>query len=438
MLSKRKLEPPESPWYESNLIWGPVAFILSAIPSINHDLRWFLWLAWPCFGLVIWRLSKKTREPRLVAMLGIAITGGGLLWLGSLLRPKAVSVKADIATSAPPLNRAGTSTPAALPPTKNQQTESGITAGTTAKSHRPAAGGALAHSSPSSMPTKKPQLRGLSEVALTLAGNIRKLSQDWETEQSKISNASDVTDQQRKSMSQYLAVKVMAEYDSKYKVDARIVHDKLVEALPPGTEGLAMNDDYENEVNPGLLEIIASDLEHLAKLLPAGDDDSSPEPRTSISAPNGIAIGGGNVTNPTVNNYEPAPPKIRVDIEYPTEAEVNSSPPRRGAAAGSDKPSVSVLVTLQGNFERPAFAFTCDIPCRLVDQGLLDTSAGSVSNVGYPVRILGSKHDPTSFVVLYYSTSQMLAGTRLQFSLRSLDGSPFRISNVTTWVPPAP
>lgn len=28
-----------------------------------------------------------------------------------------------------------------------------------------------------------------------------------------------------------------------------------------------MKDDYENEVNPGLLEIIASNLEHLAKLL---------------------------------------------------------------------------------------------------------------------------------------------------------------------------
>jgi hypothetical protein len=39
-----------------------------------------------------------------------------------------------------------------------------------------------------------------------------------------------------------------------------------------------------------------------------------PLPQAVISAPNGIAIGGGTVTNPTVVNNGPPPPKIRITV----------------------------------------------------------------------------------------------------------------------------
>ena len=85
-------------------------------------------------------------------------------------------------------------------------------------------------------------------------------------------------------MSSIWATKVMAEYDSKYKVDARIIHDQLLARLPVGTDPLAMKDDYGNEVNPGLLEIIASNLEHLAKLLRrATSKTTKPQPRAASS-----------------------------------------------------------------------------------------------------------------------------------------------------------
>ena len=113
-------------------------------------------------------------------------------------------------------------------------------------------------------PRPHPKAKSLSENALALAANIRKLSQDWRTEQAKIDTASDVTEAQRKSMSNVWATKVMAEYDSKYKADARIIHDQLLTRLPAGTDPLAMKDGYENEVNPGWLEIIASNLESIS------------------------------------------------------------------------------------------------------------------------------------------------------------------------------
>jgi hypothetical protein len=150
-------------------------------------------------------------------------------------------------------------------------------------------------------PIQRPRGHNLSDTALKLAGNIRKLSLDWLAEQSKIDTASDVSDQQRKSMSKTWAIKVMAEYDSKYKSDARIIHEKLVAALPAGTDALAMKDDYENEINPGLLEIVASNLEHLAKL----SLDPQPQAGAQINSlienageVNRVEIEGAKVSSP--------------------------------------------------------------------------------------------------------------------------------------------
>jgi hypothetical protein len=121
------------------------------------------------------------------------------------------------------------------------------------------------HSRPS---IKKPSSdERLINNALELAGRIRKLHQDWLSERTKIDNAPDVTEPQRTSMRAVWANKVMAEYDSKYKVDARLIHDKLLARLPGGSDNLVSNDLYTSEVNPGLLEIIADNIEHLGKLL---------------------------------------------------------------------------------------------------------------------------------------------------------------------------
>lgn len=336
MRDDKKPDHSGVPWYESNLLWGPLAILLTVAPAVKHDLTWLFWFAWVCFSAVIWSLARKTQEVLLITVLGVVVAGAGLLWLGNWLRPKAntgISTGNTVSSSAIPFNRPRPSPPAAISTSQNQPNEAGQGESKALQSHKLASGDRPIHSSPPSTPPQKPRPRTLSETALQLAANIRKLSQDWSGEQSKIDNATRVTDQQRKSMTQAWTDKVMARYDSKYKVDARIVHDKLVEALQPSTERLAMNDEYENEVNPGLLEIIASDLERLAKLLPAGDDDSARKPQTSISAPNGIAIGGGNVTNPTVNNYAPPQRQIPKPIEaelivvlrqYPGEVHLNS------------------------------------------------------------------------------------------------------------------
>jgi hypothetical protein len=94
------------PWFESNLFWGPLGLasgiILTVVAAMKHDLRWLLWFAWPCFGVAIWWLAKRTREVFLVSIFGITLTGGGLLWLSHWLRPEQVSTVGPTPNSAAP------------------------------------------------------------------------------------------------------------------------------------------------------------------------------------------------------------------------------------------------------------------------------------------------------------------------------------------------
>jgi len=83
-----------TPWYESNLLWGPLALgvgiLLTVIAAMEHDLRWLLWFAWPCFGAVVWWLARRTHKKVLISITGIVVVGAGLLWLGIRLRPQQV------------------------------------------------------------------------------------------------------------------------------------------------------------------------------------------------------------------------------------------------------------------------------------------------------------------------------------------------------------
>jgi hypothetical protein len=94
--------PParHAPWYESNLLWCPlalaIAVILTVIAAAKHDLRWLLWFAWPCLGVAVWCLAKRTREVWPITLLGSALIGVCLLYLGNWLRP---SAPAAISTS---------------------------------------------------------------------------------------------------------------------------------------------------------------------------------------------------------------------------------------------------------------------------------------------------------------------------------------------------
>src|SRR6266481_4429067 len=88
-----KIRDQQVPWYESNLLWGPVSLgagiLLAVVAAMKHDLRWLLCFAAPFFVFAAWSLLKRwLRRWWLVAVLvscTLLICGSlyGLgIWLG--------------------------------------------------------------------------------------------------------------------------------------------------------------------------------------------------------------------------------------------------------------------------------------------------------------------------------------------------------------------
>ncbi len=74
-------------WYESNLLWGPVALgagiLLAVVAAMKHDLRWLLYFAAPCFVFATWSLLKRwLRRLWLIASVLVCalLICGGLYW----------------------------------------------------------------------------------------------------------------------------------------------------------------------------------------------------------------------------------------------------------------------------------------------------------------------------------------------------------------------
>ena len=88
------------------------------------------------------------------------------------------------------------------------------------------------------------------------------------------------------------------------------------------------------------------------------DKSNSASPaRVDVSAPHGIAIGGGTVTNPTVNNFTPPAPRVFwsvVDTEQPEDRK---------------RPRTSVKIYLDRAFVDAKFAVRCDRPCDAIGTG---------------------------------------------------------------------
>lgn len=131
---------------------GPLALAgaitLTVVATMQHDPRWLLWYAWPCFGVAIWWLARRTREILLISILEIGVAGGLLLqlsnWPGEsqpvaasrtpLVPTKAVNPKPPESDSTqPPENQVGHSKavrrviPAPTAPTPLLQPENGET-----------------------------------------------------------------------------------------------------------------------------------------------------------------------------------------------------------------------------------------------------------------------------------------------------------------------
>ncbi len=88
-----------------------------------------------------------------------------------------------------------------------------------------------------------------------------------------------------------------------------------------------------------------------------GKDNVQAAPQTTINAPNGIGISGGNVANPTVNNYGGAMPEQPVPGTTPTVTICSSVSPAPG-----EKYITTITLQTDIPITRPSYGFLFDGP----------------------------------------------------------------------------
>jgi hypothetical protein len=123
------------------------------------------------------------------------------------------------------------------------------------------------------------------------------------------------------------------------------------------------------------------------------------------SAPNGIAIGGGTVINPTVNNFGESEP----DLHWT----------QKQAPTGS---SVTVTLWVEHSLEYPAFAAECDHPC---------VAIGAESDGPVQAAFGGLPGKPNISALLLNLPRPLGAWVKIDWSIKSKDGQELHINAIT-------
>ena len=124
-----------------------------------------------------------------------------------------------------------------------------------------------------------------------------------------------------------------------------------------------------------LNKLLADQLD--TKTVMAKLDELAEQKRQVISAPNGIAIGGGTVNNPTVNNYGPPLPHVTWSILKD----------KLTVQAGSN-PQTWVHISIDRDFSGPRFAVICDRPCKASGLQIHVGTAATFRATGARFRII--------------------------------------------------
>ncbi len=151
--------------------------------------------------------------------------------------------------------------------------------------------------------------------------------------------------------------------------------------------------------------------------------EHTPSPQMVVSAPNGIAVGGGTVTNPTVNNNYASsvpPPSI-------TWSSAHTDPlPNPGPFSDTlwKYPGSKVEITLQGILYYPLFVVQCNRPCGAITIG--------VEGVSSP-KLYGT-NNPNFTIAGFSMPSELDQGSKVSIDVRSKDENNIEILSVQPYV----
>jgi len=121
----------------------------------------------------------------------------------------------------------------------------------------------------------------LKNQTLKVVTNIREFLSDRQEKSNRILssrtslNRTNISDEERNRAWQQETNEIIQEsfemkskYDSSFKVDTILLRDELLSRLPKGNKSERVFHTYEHPINPISMEMVADDLERLAKSLP--------------------------------------------------------------------------------------------------------------------------------------------------------------------------
>lgn len=162
--------------------------------------------------------------------------------------------------------------------------------------------------------------------------------------------------------------------------------------------------------NSAELKNVLDQLEAISKELEGG------EKQQVITAPNGIAIGGGTVTNPTVNNNTYGAQQPPPHITWNTKPAKPGPTFIEGPTAAN--PGVEVQVIPDNTFVNPMFMVRCDRPCKGTAVHL---------NAAYGPSIYSTNSPNSALFSLGVTTGFIAPMTPVTLTVRSFDSNPISV-----------
>jgi len=135
----------------------------------------------------------------------------------------------------------------------------------------------------------------------------------------------------------------------------------------------------------------------------------------NVSAPNGFAITGGSVINPTVNNYGTEPPEIKGERVPPD------------VQGDGKRPIDTVRIYTDRSWPDAIFVVSCSIPCEAFRIG--QVSGGGMGTNFRPGSF--AEQPPNSAVFDITSPNPFPSATYLTLTVQSKDERPVAITSVS-------
>jgi hypothetical protein len=174
---------------------------------------------------------------------------------------------------------------------------------------------------------------------------------------------------------------------------------------------------------PSLLKQTLTNQTFLEEIKARLDELEKPQQSIVINnAPNGFAISGGTVNNPSITNYGEKEPNI-LGFQLVTQSSPDTYLPDFSTKT-KNHPTTSFKFYIDSAWSEPQFAAICDRPCHAIDVSQAKPSGGMI----FPNFRVGTSPDYPNWAMFFVDLRPFKTFTYYMFTVVSEDDVPVQIT----------